>query len=124
MRNTSCPSACPTCRKAPNEAGDMPNRSAMAQRLDVQIARREAEATASALGLSQATGFVNVLDAGYANKSVSGAPRENGYRDRARAADLRLGRRPHRARPKRCTCRPSTAPPTAPIRARSEVREA
>jgi outer membrane protein TolC len=52
---------------------------AMQQRLDVQMARRDTEVTASALGLSKATGFVNVLQAGYANKSTTGAPRENGY---------------------------------------------
>lgn len=52
---------------------------AIAQRLDVLIARRDVEATASALGLTRATRFINVLDAGYANKSTSGAPRENGY---------------------------------------------
>ncbi len=52
---------------------------AMSQRLDVQIARRDAEATASSLGLTRATGFINVFDAGYANKSTTGKPRENGY---------------------------------------------
>jgi len=52
---------------------------AMAQRLDVLVARRDVEATASALGLTRATRFINVLDAGYANKSTSGAPREDGY---------------------------------------------
>ncbi len=52
---------------------------AMAQRLDIQMAKRDAEATANGLGLTRATGFVNVLDAGYANKSQSGQPRENGY---------------------------------------------
>ena len=52
---------------------------AMGQRLDVQIAKRDAEATANGLGLTRATGFINVLDAGYANKSQTGQPRENGY---------------------------------------------
>ncbi len=52
---------------------------AMAQRLDVQLAKLQAQATAQALGLSQVSGFVNVLHAGYHNKSASGAPRENGY---------------------------------------------
>jgi outer membrane protein TolC len=52
---------------------------AMQQRLDVQIAKRDTEATAHALGLTRATRFVNVLDAGYLNKSTNGAPRENGY---------------------------------------------
>jgi outer membrane protein TolC len=52
---------------------------ALSQRLDVLIARQDAQATANALGLTKATGFVNVFDAGYVNKSTTGAPRENGY---------------------------------------------
>ncbi|RJG07785.1 TolC family protein [Noviherbaspirillum cavernae] len=52
---------------------------AMRQRLDIQMAKYDTEATASALGLTKATGFINVLHAGYANKSTTDAPRENGY---------------------------------------------
>ena len=52
---------------------------ALSQRLDVLIARQDAQATAKALGLTKATGFINVFDAGYINKSTTGAPRENGY---------------------------------------------
>jgi outer membrane protein TolC len=52
---------------------------ALSQRLDVLIARQDAQATAQALGLTQTTRFINVFDAGYANKSTTGAPRENGY---------------------------------------------
>jgi outer membrane protein TolC len=52
---------------------------AMEQRLDVRLAKLDAEATARALGLTRATGFVNVLDTGYVNSSKSGSPRENGY---------------------------------------------
>jgi outer membrane protein TolC len=52
---------------------------ALSQRLDVLIARQDAQATAQALGLTRATGFINVFDAGYANKSTTGAPRQNGY---------------------------------------------
>jgi outer membrane protein TolC len=52
---------------------------AIAQRLDIRIAKRDAEAMAGALGLSRATGFVNVLDVGYVNKSATGQPRANGY---------------------------------------------
>lgn len=65
----------------PRAANDMANaeQQAMTQRLDVQMARQETAATASALGLSRATRFVNVLDAGYANKSQTGEPRQNGY---------------------------------------------
>ncbi len=52
---------------------------AMSQRLDLLAARRDTEAMADALGLTKATGFINVFDAGYANKSSTGLPRENGY---------------------------------------------
>jgi outer membrane protein TolC len=52
---------------------------AMDRRLDVLMARRDTAATAAALGLTRASAFVNVLDAGYANQSQSGLPRENGY---------------------------------------------
>ncbi|MGG7603571.1 TolC family protein [Massilia sp. BKSP1R2A-1] len=52
---------------------------AMQQRLDVQLAKLDAEATARALGLTRTTGVINVLDAGYVNSSKSGRPRENGY---------------------------------------------
>ena len=52
---------------------------AMSQRLDVLAARRDSESTASALGLTEATAFINVFDAGYQNKSTTGLPRENGY---------------------------------------------
>ena len=41
-------------------------------------ARRETEATARQLGLTQATGFVDVLDAGWQDKRQRGAPRERG----------------------------------------------
>ncbi|MES2759106.1 MAG: TolC family protein [Pseudomonadota bacterium] len=52
---------------------------AIEQRLDIRMAVRETEMTGSALGLSKATGFVNVLHGGYVNKSSTGAPRANGY---------------------------------------------
>jgi outer membrane protein TolC len=72
------PERLPDLPKAPNEVTDIET-TAMSQRLDVQMARRDAEATASSLGLTRATGFINVFDAGYANKSQTGKPRENGY---------------------------------------------
>jgi outer membrane protein TolC len=52
---------------------------ALSRRLDVLIARQDAAAAAKALGLTKATGFINVFDAGYVNKSTTGMPRENGY---------------------------------------------
>lgn len=53
--------------------------TAMDKRLDVQMAKRAAEATAKSLHLTNATRMVNVLDVAYKNKSESGAPRANGY---------------------------------------------
>ena len=53
--------------------------TAMDKRLDMQMAKRAAEATAKSLHLTNATRMVNVLDVAYKNKSESGAPRANGY---------------------------------------------
>lgn len=52
---------------------------AMRKRLDVQLAKQSTEATAKALGMTRASGFINVLDAGYQNRSETGKPRANGY---------------------------------------------
>lgn len=52
---------------------------AMDKRLDVQMARRDAESLAKSLGLTRATRFINVLHVGYQNRSMSGEPRANGY---------------------------------------------
>lgn len=72
------PDRLPDLPRTPNEATDIESQ-AMQQRLDIQMARRDAEATAAGLGLSRATRFINVLDAGYVNKSETGKPRANGY---------------------------------------------
>ncbi len=72
----------------PDRLPDLPGRpaeprdaeqAAMDWRLDVLMARRDTESTARSLGLIQATRFVNVLHAGYQNKSVTGEGRGNGY---------------------------------------------
>lgn len=72
------PDRLPDLPAAPRDAANIES-LAMRQRLDVRLAKLDTESTARALGLTKATGFVNVLDAGYANTSKSGAPRENGY---------------------------------------------
>jgi outer membrane protein TolC len=53
--------------------------TALERRLDVQLARKSTAAVASDLGLTRATRFVNVLEAGYANESETGERRKNGY---------------------------------------------
>jgi Outer membrane efflux protein len=52
---------------------------AMAQRLDIQAARRQSEGLASSLGLTKATRFVNVLELGPAQIRGAGEPVRNGY---------------------------------------------
>ncbi|MDO8299986.1 TolC family protein [Lacisediminimonas sp.] len=72
------PERLPDLPKAPAQ-GDNAEAQAMTQRLDIQVAKKESEATAAALGLTRATAFVNVLDFGYKNKSETGKSRSNGY---------------------------------------------
>jgi outer membrane protein TolC len=96
---------------------------ALEQRLDVLIARRDAHATADALGLTRATSFINVFDAGYANKSSTGMPRQNGYEV---SLELPLfdwgGARVARAQAAYMQSVHRTA--AIAVRARSEVRQA
>ncbi|MDE1948286.1 MAG: TolC family protein [Burkholderiales bacterium] len=72
------PERLPDLPSAATEPRDA-EQTAMERRLDVLMARRATEATARALGLTRATRFVNVLHAGYQNKSASGEARSNGY---------------------------------------------
>jgi len=72
------PDRLPDLPAAAREASNMES-LAMQQRLDIRLAKLDAESTARALGLTKATGVINVLDAGYVNSSKSGSPRENGY---------------------------------------------
>ncbi|HYD81866.1 MAG TPA: TolC family protein [Paucimonas sp.] len=72
------PERLPDLPATPGAATDI-EAQAIAQRLDIRMAQRDAEATAGALGLTKATGFINVLDAGYMNKSETGEARANGY---------------------------------------------
>ncbi|WP_075792622.1 TolC family protein [Massilia putida] len=96
---------------------------ALERRLDVLIARQDAQAKAQALGLTRATGFINVFDAGYANKSTTGAARQDGYQV---ALELPLfdwgGARVARAEATYLQAVQRTA--DIAVRARSEVRQA
>ena len=53
--------------------------TAVANRLDVLGARREADAVARSLGLTRVTRFVNVLHLGYERSTSNEAPRRTGY---------------------------------------------
>ena len=72
------PERLPDLPAEPAEPRDA-EQTAMERRLDVLMARRSTEATAKSLGLTKSTRFVNVLNAGYANKSQTGEKLQNGY---------------------------------------------
>ena len=53
--------------------------AAIAQRLDIRMARIEVEGLARSYGLTQATRFVNVLEGSYLNTTATGEPKKTGY---------------------------------------------
>ena len=65
----------------PQQALDLPDveRTALAQRLDVQGARLAAEQTARNLGLTRSTRFINVLELGLVRNSSNEAPTQRGW---------------------------------------------
>ena len=76
--NFTLPARLPELPNAPAEPQDA-EQTAMEKRLDVLMAKRATAHTAKALGLTQTTRFINVLELGYQNKSVTGQQRANGY---------------------------------------------
>jgi outer membrane protein TolC len=72
------PARLPDVPAAPFAPADA-ERTAMERRLDVQVAKLDAEGVAKSLGLTRATRFVNVLEVGYTNESETGDARKNGY---------------------------------------------
>ncbi|MGJ7916240.1 TolC family protein [Massilia sp. LXY-6] len=74
----SLPEHLPELPPSPAEPADV-ERIAIEQRLDVQAARLDAQATASDLGLTKTTRFVNVLDLGFVNETTTNAPTARGY---------------------------------------------
>lgn len=96
--------------------------TALDRRLDVRIAKADADAVGRSLGLTRATRFVNVLEAGYANTSSHGEPRLNGYEIEVELplfdfGDAKLARAEARYR------QALAAVAEVAINARSEVRE-
>ncbi|SFU50866.1 TolC family protein [Pseudoduganella namucuonensis] len=68
----------PELPSAPRELADT-EQAAIDNRLDIQAARLDTEHTASSLGLTRATRFVNVLELGGIRESASGEPKSRGY---------------------------------------------
>lgn len=116
------PERLPDLPKAPKEVAEIELQT-IQQRLDVQMAKRNTEATASALGLSRATGFINVLQAGYVNRSETGLPRASGYEIGLELPVFNWGRS-RTARAEAIYMQSVQITADTAIRARSEVREA
>jgi outer membrane protein TolC len=74
----SLPDHLPDLPQAPAQLQDI-ERIAIEQRLDVQAAKLDAQATAANLGLTKTTRFVNVLDLGYVNQTETNVPTARGY---------------------------------------------
>jgi outer membrane protein TolC len=72
------PERLPDLPKSVREGGDL-EALAVAQRLDVQGARRDAESLARSLGLSKVTRFVSLLEVGVLSNSETGLPRQRGF---------------------------------------------
>jgi outer membrane protein TolC len=72
------PERLPDLPDAPNDLPDI-ERSAIAQRLDVQAARIATEQTARALNLTRTTRFINVLELGWAHNSSNEVPTQRGW---------------------------------------------
>lgn len=116
------PERLPDLPKAPREIADL-EAVALKQRLDVRGAMEEAESIAASLGLTRITGFVSVLEVGYARNSETHQPRQTGYEIELRLpifdwGGAKVARAEHTYRQA-----VNRAADTA-VRARSEVREA
>jgi len=75
----SLPERLPDLPSAPKAAGSDLEAQALAQRLDVQAARRDTEALAKALSLTNATRFISMVDFGVHSKSESGHSSQRGW---------------------------------------------
>ena len=72
------PERLPELPKSVREGGDL-EAQALAQRLDVQGARRETESVAQSLGLTKATRFIDLLEVGLLRNTETGEERQEGW---------------------------------------------
>ncbi|MPZ46497.1 MAG: RND transporter [Betaproteobacteria bacterium] len=73
------PERLPDLPKEPRQLGPDSETQALAQRLDVEAARRDAEALARSLGLTKVSRFVSLLEFGLHRNSETGQPRQRGW---------------------------------------------
>lgn len=116
------PERLPELPAGPREIAELESQ-ALKQRLDVQGALKEAENVAASLGLTQTTGFVNVLEVGYRRNSETGLPHQTGYEIELRLPIFDWGSA-RVARAEHVYMQAVNRAADIAIRARSEVREA
>jgi outer membrane protein TolC len=116
------PDRLPDLPKSPRDMADVES-LALRQRLDVQGATQEAESIASSLGLTRATGFISVLELGYARNSETGLPRQTGYEIEIRLPLFDWGSA-RNARAEYTYMQAVNRAADTAVKARSEVREA
>lgn len=114
--------ALPKDARALRDARDLETQ-AIKTRLDVQGAMQEAENLASTLGLTRATGFINVFEVGYLRNSETGHPRQTGYEIELRLPIFDWGGAKV-ARAEHTYMQAVNRAADTAVRARSEVREA
>ena len=116
------PARLPALPKAARDIRDLETQ-AIKNRLDVRGAMQEAENLASTLGLTRATGFINVFEVGYQRNSASHAPRQTGYEIELRLPIFDWGGAKV-ARAEHTYMQAVHRAADTAVRARSEVREA
>jgi len=117
------PERLPELPQAPRELGPDLEAQALAQRLDVQAARRDTEALARSLGLTKATRFVSLLEFGLINNSETGQENQRGWEVEIGIPIFDFGTA-RTARAERLYMQSVHRVAEAAIQARSEVRDA
>jgi len=116
------PERLPELPKEPREGGELETQ-ALAQRLDVQAARRDTKALARSLGLTKVTRFVSLAEFGVLSNSETGQPRQRGWEVELSIPIFDFGSA-RTARAERQYMQSVNRATEAAIQARSEVREA
>ena len=116
------PERLPDLPKAPRAIADLES-TALRQRFDVQGAMQEAENIAATMGLTKASGYINVLEVGYRRNSETGQQRQTGYEIELRLPIFDWGSA-RVARAEYTYMQAVNRAADTAVRARSEVREA
>ncbi|MDP2240750.1 MAG: TolC family protein [Burkholderiales bacterium] len=116
------PERLPDLPKMAREMSDLETQ-ALKQRLDVQGAMKDAENIAASLGLTKATGYLNVLEVGYTRTSETGQPFKRGYEIELRLPIFDWGGA-RVARAEHTYMQAVNHAADIAVKARSEVREA